>query len=604
MILKKTRVQNYRSIKDSNDIPLSRIFAFIGENNAGKSNLIRAIESFISAGAGGIAKPDFNDPDLPIILKGEFVSLTPSEKRRWRSYLVGESLTLEKHLQLEVDDRSGKEKVSAEFHGYKAEPKEWFLSIVKIEERAASKVDWKKIVDDNKLPQYFIEAGKSTKAIFQKALFRFLEENEVEYDAPDISATQALGLQSNVVATLPSIYFLRAITDYNDEIDKRSTSTTFRRLMGELSERILKKDPKYREVQAALDIINSLLNRSTTDEPEKRLVSLAKVEARFTELLKKLMPSVERVTMAIVLDEIKDIFSSGVTLSVDDGVDTSVLAKGHGLQRCLVFTLLQTLIMNERNQLIPENGVVPADETHHIILAIEEPELYIHPQLGKLFYDVMQEFSKTDQVIYSTHSPVFIDAFEYDKLGIVKKANVLVGTTVQVCNPEIFDGLEERKIFQGLTRLNPVVSEMFFARRILLVEGPEDQVAITSVLQDEKKIINRVEELGWSILVAWGKPSIPFFQRILNGFNIPYAVLHDHDITGEMDANDKDTNEKQNNTISSLANGNMIYEYPVRLEESLGLDHHFKGQYEAYKFFEDRQRITPELRKIVTDIFS
>ena len=38
-------------------------------------------------------------------------------------------------------------------------------------------------------------------------------------------------------------------------------------------------------------------------------------------------------------------------MSVDDGVETDVLAKGHGLQRCIVFTLMQALIMNYRDDL-------------------------------------------------------------------------------------------------------------------------------------------------------------------------------------------------------------------------------------------------------------
>lgn len=602
MILHQLRVQNFRSVKDSDDIPLSSIFAFIGENNSGKSNLIRSIECLTSAGVSGIGIDDFNDPSKRIVINGTFDSLLPNELKRWRSYLVGGRLTLEKHFYLEIDKRTGKEKVKAEFHGYRAEPKEWFLSIPKIQEQLGTKVNWKEIVEENGLPEYFLHNNNCNKTIFQKALDRYLLESDVEYDKPDLSATQALGLHSNVVATLPSFYLLGAITDYSDEIDKRSSSSTFRRLMGGLVERILKKDPKYQEVQTALHSIKTLLNKATEGKPETRLPSLATVEDRITQLLKKLMPSVERVSMAITIDEMKDIFSSGVSLTVDDGVDTDVLAKGHGLQRCIVFTLLQTLIINERNQLFTTVDEAN-DDAGRIILAIEEPELYIHPQLSKLFYDVMKEFSKTDQIIYSTHSPLFIDAFEYDKLAIVKKTSVIDGTKVQTCDPQAFDGLTERKIFQGLTKFNPAINEMFFARKVLLVEGLEDQIVITAVLQDEGVIINRIEEIDWSIVVTGGKQSIPFFQRVLNGFGIPYAVLHDHDITPDMKDGDKDINEKQNEAISSLLNGNQIYKFPVKLEVSLGLDHHLKDQYATLKLFHDSENITDAVRNIIKGVF-
>ena len=222
------------------------------------------------------------------------------------------------------------------------------------------------------------------------------------------------------------------------------------------------------------------------------------------------MPSVCGISLSVQVDEIKDIFSGGISIAVNDGTETDVLAKGHGLQRCIVFTLLQTLILNEREQLLP--GAEPKVEPKPIILAIEEPELYIHPQLAKLFYDVMKEFSATDQVIYATHSPLFIDAFEYNSISIVSKPSIIEGTAITPCNVTAFEGLDEKKIFKGLTRLNPAINEMFFAKRVLLVEGPEDQIAVTAYLLDEHKIKNRIEEIDWSIVVAGGKDAVPFFS--------------------------------------------------------------------------------------------
>ena len=72
------------------------------------------------------------------------------------------------------------------------------------------------------------------------------------------------------------------------------------------------------------------------------------------------MPGIRRVKLKVFTEDIKSIFSKGVELAVDDGVETDVLLKGHGLQRCIVFSLLQTLISNERNKLIdgePEDNL-------------------------------------------------------------------------------------------------------------------------------------------------------------------------------------------------------------------------------------------------------
>lgn len=601
MRITSLQIQNFRSIRDSGEFAVTPLFSIVGENNSGKSNILRAIEVLLSAGAARLGRADFFDAASPIVLTAKFGDLSAEEKARWKPYLVGGSLTLEKHIAIVVDERSGKEKVEAEFHGYQAEPKDWFLSLKKIQEAKGDRPKWVEIVKDGKLPDYFLEDGKATKASYSKALGRYLAENEVEFDAPDLKQTQALGLQSNVVAALPRVYLLPAITDYSDEIDKRSSTSTFRRLMAALSERLLQIDPRFIELQSAIDTIRCLLNPPSAPAAVPRIESLEVVERKFTELLKRVMPSVQSVALTVDVDEVKDIFSAGVALSVNDGVVTDVLAKGHGLQRCIVFTLLQTLILNERDQI--SGADLANQELDGIILLVEEPELYIHPQLAKLFFDVLAAFSKTDQVVYTTHSPVFVDAYEAERVALVSKPDAAKGTTVKGCDMTAFDGLGDKKIFQGFTKFNSSMNELFFAKRVVLVEGPEDAIAITATLRSTGRIVARVEELQWSIISCGGKASIPFFQRVLNAFSIPYAVIHDLDITAGMNPGDLATHQRQNESIALLANGRRVCTYPVKLEVSLGLAKHFPDQYSAHLFFSDPTKITEEVRDLITNVF-
>lgn len=603
MRLAKLQVKNLRSVRDSGEFAITALFGIVGENNTGKSNLLRAVDVLLSAGAGKLARGDFNDGNAPIVIKGVFGDLSLSERKRWRPYLVGDTLSLEKHISLAVDDRTGKEKLEAEFHGYRAEPTHWYLSIPKIQEKQGDRPKWADIATENKLPDYFYEDGKSNKTVYSKALARYLAENEVAFDQPDLSATQALGLQSNVVASLPRVYLLAAITDYSDEIDKRSSSSTFRRLMAALSERILEKDARFVELQNALVTIRRLLNPTQKEEAPPRIESLAQVETKITELLRRVMPSVTAVSLSVEVEEVTDLFATGVSLSVNDGVETDVLAKGHGLQRCIVFTLLQTLILNERNQLVAGSGEGQLSQDP-IILLVEEPELYIHPQLSKLFFDVMASFATTDQVIYTTHSPLFVDAYEAERVAIVSKPDVNTGSVIRSCDATAFDGLDDKKLFQGFTKLNPSLNELFFAKRVLLVEGMADAIAVTATLRTLKRITTRPEELEWSVIACGGKASIPFFQRVLNAFAVPYAVLHDTDIIAGMPESDKVTHEKQNSAIAALARGNKIHRYPITLEQSLGLTNHFSDQYAAHVFFSDPAKITEEIKNLVAAIFS
>ena len=113
MRLTQLRILNFRSIHDSKEFPVKPLFALVGENNTGKSNILRAVDVLLSAGSGKLGRDDFNDVSAPIIIKGVFGDLTQSEKKRWRPYLVGDTLSLEKHISLMVDERTEKEKLEA-----------------------------------------------------------------------------------------------------------------------------------------------------------------------------------------------------------------------------------------------------------------------------------------------------------------------------------------------------------------------------------------------------------------------------------------------------------------------------------------------------------
>lgn len=58
MQISKLRIKNFRSIKDSQDIELTKLYALIGKNNTGKSAVLKAIQLFW--GKLKIEKSDFH----------------------------------------------------------------------------------------------------------------------------------------------------------------------------------------------------------------------------------------------------------------------------------------------------------------------------------------------------------------------------------------------------------------------------------------------------------------------------------------------------------------------------------------------------------------
>ena len=608
MRLTRLTIYNYRSIRECEDVRIEPLQAFVGENNAGKSNILRTLSCFLTSGSGGTGVSDFHDAEHPVRIEAEFGGLSNSERRRLRPYLIGDRLILQKILTLQDDPRTGKVKVATEYHGYQAEPSEWWLSLVKIEEHEGSRPKWQEIAEAHGILDYVqSEEGNVNKSSYKDGLQRFLAEHEdVEYDEPRLGETQALGLQPNLLSALPVYRLLPAITDYSDEIDRRSSSTVFRQLMAVLSDRIIKSDPRYGEIEDALSTVRRLLN-PPTEEVEVldggRLGAIDTIETELTSLIAKLMPTVQGVQLEIEIDEPRDLFSRGVSLRVDDGRLTDVLDKGHGLQRSVVFALLQMLMTTLRNR---DNAGDAAGELENeprpIILGIEEPELYIHPQSQRLIYNVLKEFAGvhqephigSDQVIHTTHSPAFVDVGNYERVGIVRKHAPDEGTHICQCDGGVLGNVEERKGFKLLTSFGLKQNELFFAREIILVEGPEDEIAFIATARKLGQIVDLPDEIGLAIVVAHGKPEVPKFQRILNAYGLQYGVLL------ELDGQPED--EGKNREILELVGDNKIGKLPMTLEAAVGLEKHFPDVFYAKTFFANPDNVTAELEECVRSL--
>ena len=57
-----------------------------------------------------------------------------------------------------------------------------------------------------------------------------------------------------------------------------------------------------------------------------------------------------------------------------------------------------------------------------LLLLIEEPELYLRPQAQRYLYRALREFTLAgNQVIYTTHSPAFLNVTRLDELVFVDR---------------------------------------------------------------------------------------------------------------------------------------------------------------------------------------
>ncbi len=181
--IKSVTIENFRSIKKL-QLNFKDLVMIIGENNSGKTNILKAFSLFFSSSVRGMCVEDFCDkkPQNEIKITITFNRLTDNESSniKIRQYLSNGELTVQKSFH--CDQETGKYETN--FSGLIREPKAVFLKLSKFEEY---KANLPKIVKENNLPEYFKnEKGNVTQASYREGLDRYINENgnNIEWDNP------------------------------------------------------------------------------------------------------------------------------------------------------------------------------------------------------------------------------------------------------------------------------------------------------------------------------------------------------------------------------------------------------------------------------------
>jgi putative ATP-dependent endonuclease of the OLD family len=156
------------------------------------------------------------------------------------------------------------------------------------------------------------------------------------------------------------------------------------------------------------------------------------------------------------------------------------------------------------------------------LLAVEEPEAFLHPQRQKeLYQDIQSAQSDNLRVIVTTHSPYIVGEAPFSTLGLVRKQ----GQHSALHVPAIVSK-KEREMFDAYS--NEVNALLFFAEKVVLVEGESDARVIRVLLQ--KRLGAEAHRI--SIISAAGNANFSPFLRMIRAWraaNIPHLVVTDFD---------------------------------------------------------------------------
>lgn len=175
-------------------------------------------------------------------------------------------------------------------------------------------------------------------------------------------------------------------------------------------------------------------------------------------------------------------------------------------------------------------------------IAIDEPELSLHPPIQRRLMQLFAEYAEDRQIVISTHSPYFVDWSSLFNGGRLARIHQVAGDQgnpkKSVISQVSRETIEE---FEGISRNlhNPHIiglnaREAFFLRdRVILVEGQEDVLFYEQILGDLDMELSG-DFWGWG---AGGVGNIPKIIRLLNelGFKRVTAIL---------DANQEETQQE------------------------------------------------------------
>jgi energy-coupling factor transporter ATP-binding protein EcfA2 len=529
------KIENFRCLKNET-VKFDDYTCLVGPNGAGKSTVLNALNVFFREAKSGstnlvsLSKEDFHEKSTtdPIRITVTFGDLSQAAKDDLKDYVRHDQLvvsaiaTWNETAQIAIVTQHGSRLAMKEFARYfRADGDGRPVSELK-----TIFAEIKSSVTD--LP------SASTKAAMAETL-RTYESAHPEKCVQIESSDEFYGVSKGAhkLGKYVQWIFIPAVKDAaSEQTEAKDTA------LGRLMERTVRAKVHFTErirdiQQQAIQSYDALLDenqpalKALSDSLTKRLGDWshrgAQLQVRWDKDPQKSVRIEEPVAKIYAGDEA---FLGEVT------------RLGHGLQRSYMFALLQEL-----------SGCDVADAPR-LLLGIEEPELFQHPPQAQHLADVLAQLSTQNaQVFACTHSPYFVSGKGFENVRLVRAGAPTTARSAGITFKQLSDYLTTKlgehryKQPQGVQAkinqaLQPVLREMFFAPKLVLVEGLEDVALITAALN----LIGKWDEwrsAGCHLVPVGGKSELVQPLAIAQLLSIPVFVI--------FDADGDETNETRRN---------------------------------------------------------
>lgn len=469
MNIYKIKIKNYKSIKDSGEIEIDdRIMAFIGQNNAGKSAILEAIQCVFPSTKKIVNKSDFHKGTHDNIEICIWLNDVTDEYLEEKLFADTIAKLLDKVKTLEDDD-APQEKVDG------AKKK-----LVETREQKLTEAKELYQVHDNTMCVKLVVANSDRLG------------TKYYLDAESVNEIKEADLKK----ILPILKVIPAIRDPKNE-STAGTNSYLKELISMLDDNMATDI----SITGSGTVSYSQLNSIIADESAKRCKSIS---SSITDYYNE----------AIGVSDFEVIVSSDVNISKGTTYYTKILDKSTNIESDILScgTGYQSMIILS----ILEAYVELAQKKTEYILIIEEPEVYLHPSLQRKMIDTLLMISMNNQVLFSSHSPITVGKMERNQIKLVKRESG-EATITDITIAEVIKELGIR------------ADDILVNKGIIFVEGRDDKAVVECILN--KLHMGASDEINVLVAGNCENLKFYANAELLinNNFNIPFLIIRDAD---------------------------------------------------------------------------
>jgi predicted ATP-dependent endonuclease of OLD family len=305
-----------------------------------------------------------------------------------------------------------------------------------------------------------------------------------------------------------------------NEIDS-DKKTALGEVMSTIFDDIVEKSENFEKVKKYFGELETEIDTGNTNtEFGKLMVSVNKT-------IKNIFPDSE-ILAKVNLSDPSSFLKPKYDIKLGSNIMTDVSYQGTGMIRSTAFSLLKFREdwRKERHQ-----------DLRNLIIAFEEPELFLHPNAANQMRDTIYELAgSTNQIVCTSHSPYMIDLSRENENQIINNISMQNDTFVNSTAFSITEKFkelieEDRHYVKMLVKLDDYFARAFFAKKIIIVEGDTEDIVLRKTISILSKETRNKIKSDFQFIKARGKATIPPLVKYFESLGIVnYFVIHDRDL--------------------------------------------------------------------------